>query len=166
MCQKVIIINNCEVSKRVVMPERRFSESNTYFRVEFSRPETAPGLYWRDAKYYIQFVSVYNPGNIMKSGILVLLLLFGGCFPFVFSRRKRQRTRDSKKGRLEDGGCSPSKASSDQTPCKLQESSLSAPQKQKKPTRTFLSRASHFSGPQDLSDEDKLWLQAFRYGLR
>ena len=96
-----------------------------------------------------------NPTSMINPGISILLLLFGGCFPFVFSRTKRRRTRDAKKGRLEGSECTPSKVSNDQTPNKLQEFSLSVPQKQKKPTRSFLARLSHFSGPQDLSDEDK-----------
>ena len=101
---------------------------------------------------------------MLNPGIPILLLLFGGCFPFVFSRTKRRRTRDSKKGCRKDSKYPPSNVSNDQTPNKLQESSLSVPQKKKKPTQTFLARASHFAGQQDLSDEDKFWLQAFRYG--
>ena len=103
---------------------------------------------------------------MLNPGIPILLLLFGGCFPFVFSRTKRRRSRDAKKGHLKDSECTPSKVPNDQTPNKLQESSLSVPQKQKKPTRSFFERASHFSGPQDLSDKDKFWLQAFRHGAR
>ena len=102
---------------------------------------------------------------MIKSGILILLLLFGGCFPFVFSRRKRQRNRAAEKIWIEDGECAPSGVSNDQTPYKPQEHTVPENNK-KKQNLTCLSRASRFSGPQDLSGEDKLWLQAYRFGLK
>lgn len=121
-------------------------------------------------KYFIQLISANNPSNMTKPGILVFLLLFGGCFPFVFSRRKRQRARDAKtnrgQGRGSKDGSAPLKVSTDQTPYKPQESSVSLPKKPKKPTWSYASRAAHFSGPQNLSEEDKFWQQAYHYGAR
>ena len=113
----------------------------------------------------MMFLSEHKPGNMLKLGILIILLLFGGCFPFVFSRRKRQRNRAAEKKRIEDGERTPSGVSNGQTPYKLQEHTVPENNK-KKQTGTCLSRASRFTGPQDLSEEDKLWLQAYRFGLR
>ena len=105
-----------------------------------------------------------------KSGILVFLILFGGCFPFVFSRRKHQRTRDAKKIRGQDrgreDGSTSSKVANDKTPYEPQESSVSLPKKQKKTTLSYTARAAYFSGPRNLSEEDKFWQQAYRYGAR
>jgi len=105
-----------------------------------------------------------------KPGILVFLILFGGCFPFVFSRRKHQRTRDAKKcrgqDRVSEDGSASSKVSTGQTPYKPQESSVSLPKKQKKATLSYTARAAHFSRPQNLSEKDKFWQQAYRYGAR
>ena len=90
-----------------------------------------------------------------KAGILFVLFLFGGCFQFIF-KRKRQRSQDrSRKGHVDDNMAT--------TP----QQSRRVTNEQGKATRTFHSRASHFSRrPQNLSEEDKLWLQAFRYGAR
>ena len=105
-----------------------------------------------------------------KRGILVFLILLGGCFPFVFSRRKHKRTRDSKKSRGQNRGSEDGRAlakvSTDQTPYKSQESAVSRPKKQKKATLSYVERAAYFSGPQNLSEEDRLYQQAYRYGAR
>lgn len=107
-----------------------------------------------------------------KPGILVFLILLGGCFPFVFSRRKHQRhgIREAKKSRGQnqrsDDGRVLAKVSTDQTPYKPQESAVSLPKKQKKTTLSYAERAAYFSGPQNLSEEDRLYQQAYRYGAR
>ena len=71
-----------------------------------------------------------------KPGILILLILFGWYFPFVFSRRKQQRTRDAKKRRRQDRGSENGSAlanvSTDQRRYKPQESAVSLPKKHKK----------------------------------
>jgi len=107
---------------------------------------------------------------MIKPGILVFFLLFGGCIPFVLSRRKRQRTRDEKKCRGQDrsseDGSALENVSTDQTPYKPQESSSSLPKKQKKLTWSYAARAAHFAGPRNLSEEDKFYQQAYRYGAR
>lgn len=107
---------------------------------------------------------------MMKPGILVFFLLFGGCIPFVLSRRKRQRTRDAKKCRGQDrsseDGSALANVSTDQTPYKPQESSSSLPKKKKKPTWPYAARAAQFAGPRNLSEEDKFYQQAYRYGAR
>ena len=105
-----------------------------------------------------------------KPGILVFFLLFGGCFPFVFSRRKQKQTRDAKKRRGQDrsseDGSALANVCADQTPYKPQESSASLPKKQKKTTSSYAARAAHFSGPHNLSEEDMFWHQVYRYGAR
>lgn len=109
---------------------------------------------------------------MMKLGIIVFFLLFGGCIPFVLSRKKRQRTRDAKKCRGQDrrtpaeDGSALANVSTDQTPYKPQESSSSLPKKKKKSTWSYTARAAHFAGPRNLSEEDKFYQQAYRYGAR
>ena len=98
--------------------------------------------------------------GMTSAGILYVLFLLGGCFPFVFFKRKRQRAQDRRKGHVEKGNAS----TSQRTASDVEKHRL--PDQQNKTTRTFCSRASHFSGPQNFSDRDKLWLQAFRYGGR
>lgn len=130
-------------------------------------------LAYRDEswKYFIWLIFANNPSNMKKPGILVFLILLGGCFPFVFSRRKHQRTRDAKKSRRQNRGTSKdgralAKVFTDQTPYEPQESAVSPPKKQKKPTLSYVEKAAYFSGPQNLSEEDKLYQQAYRYGVR
>lgn len=130
-------------------------------------------LAYRDEswKYFIWLIFANNPSNMKKPGILVFLILLGGCFPFVFSRRKHQRTRDAKKSRRQNRGTSEdgralAKVFTDQTPYEPQESAVSPPKKQKKPTLSYVEKAAYFSGPQNLSEEDKLYQQAYRYGVR
>jgi len=107
---------------------------------------------------------------MIKPGILVFFLVFCGCIPFVLSRRKRQRARDAKKCRGQDrsneDGSALANVSTDQTPYKPQETSSSLPKKQKKPTWSYAARAAHFAGPRNLSEEDKFYQQAYRYGAR
>ena len=104
-----------------------------------------------------------------KPGILVFLILFGWCFPFVFSRRT-QRTQDAKKSRSQDrnseDGSALAKVSTGQTPYKPQKSAASLPKKQEKPTSSYAAKAAYFSAPRDLSEKDKVFQQAFRYGAR
>ena len=105
-----------------------------------------------------------------KPGILVFLILLGGCFPFVFSRRKHKRTRDTKRSRDQERSSEDvsalAKVSTVQTPYKPQESAVSLPKKQKKPTLSYVEKAAYFSGPQDLSEDDRFYQQAYRYGAR
>lgn len=91
-----------------------------------------------------------------KVGIIfAAFVLFGGCFQFIFFRRKRQQTQDRRKGYVQNESSSVS-----------QQQSCHLSKKRKKTTRTFFSGASHFSGPQNLSKGDRFWQQAYRYGGR
>lgn len=99
----------------------------------------------------------------MSRAEFILLFLFGGCFQFIFPRRKRlRRAADSRSGYLQKDNSGESAQSRSTSQHKLYKRS----EEHKKTTRSFLSRASHFSGPQKLSEEDKLWLQAFHNGGR
>ena len=103
-----------------------------------------------------------QPNNMSAAGVLSVIFLFCGCFQFIFFKRKQQRTRDKRKGHIQgrqDG------STGSVTPSKVQQTSH-LHKEQKKTTPRFSSRASHFSRPQSLSDTDKLWVQAFRYGCR
>ena len=116
-------------------------------------------------------ISANNPSNMTKPGILVFLILLGGCFPLVFSRRKRKRTRDTQKSRDQqrgsEDGSALAKVSTVQTPYKPQESAVSLPKKQKKPTLSYREKAAHyFSGPRDLSEEDRFYQQVYCHGVR
>lgn len=123
----------------------------------------------RAACYKGSLASSEQPGlltNTIKMAMpgIVFFLLLACCFQFLLSRR-RQRTQGVKSGCAEDESTS-STVFTDQTSCKSHESPV-IHKERRKPTRiTLSSRASHFSGPQNLSGEDKLWLQAFRYGVR
>lgn len=103
-----------------------------------------------------------------KPGILISLILFGWCFPFVFSRRTHQRTRDAKKSqdRNSEDGSALAKVSTGQRPYKSQKAAASLPNKQEKLTSSYAAKAAYFSAPRDLSEKDKVFQQAFRYGAR
>ena len=88
----------------------------------------------------------------------------------MFIRRKHQRVRIAKRSRGQDQGSDDgsayAKVSTDQTPYKPQESAVGLPKKQKKTTLTYVEKAAYFSGPQNMSEEDKFWQQTYRYGAR
>ena len=157
--------------------ENRFSYSNTHLIPGWSSTSRSELLtpffvYAADehSKYFAWLISGNNSSNMTKPGILVFLILFGWCFPFVFSRRTHQRTRDEKKSRSQDQGSEErsvlATVSTGQTPYKPQESAASFPKKQEKPTSSYVVRAANFSGPRDLSEKDKVFQQAFRFGAR
>ena len=155
--------------------ENRFSDSNTHLIPGWSSTSSkllTPCFAYADEhwKYYVWLISGNNSSNMTKPGILVFLILFGWCFPFVFLRRTHQRTRDEKKSRSQDQGSEErsvlATVSTGQTPYKPQESAASLPKKQKKPTSSYAVRAANFSGPRDLSQKDKVFQQAFRFGAR
>ena len=154
--------------------ENRFSDSNTHLIPGWSstlgKLLTSFFAYADEpSKYFVWLISGDNSGNMTNPGILVSLILFGWCFPFVFSRRT-QRTQDAKKSRSQDrnseDGSALAKVSTGQTPYKPQKSAASLPKKQEKPTSSYAAKAAYFSAPRDLSEKDKVFQQAFRYGAR
>ena len=156
----------------------RFSYSNSHFIPGWSSTSRSELLtpffvYAADvhSKYFAWLISGNNSSNMTKPGILVFLILFGWCFPCVFSRRTHQRTRDAKKSRRQDRSSEDrlsvlAKVSTGQTPYKPHESAASLPKKQEQPTSSYAVRAANFSGPRDLSEKDKVFQQAFRFGAR
>ena len=122
--------------------ENHFSDSNTFFIRDWSSTSskllTSFFAYADEpSKDFIWLISGNNYSSMTKPGILILLIiLFGRYFPFVFSRRKQQRTRDAKKCRRQDRGSENGSAlanvSTDQRPYKPQESAVSLPKKHKK----------------------------------
>lgn len=155
--------------------ENRFSDSNTHLIPGWSSTSSKLLISFfayadEPSKYFVWFISGTNSSNMTKPGILVFFILCGWCFPFVFSRRTHQGTRDAKKSRGQDrnndDGSTLTKVSTGQTPYKPQISTASLPKKQKKPTSSYATRAANFSGPRDLSEKDKVFQQAFCYGAR
>ena len=78
------------------------------------------------------------------------------------SRHKESRGQD----RSSENGSALANVSTHQRPYKPQESAVSPPKKVEKTTLCYPKKADYFSGPQDLSEEDNIYQQAFRYGAR
>lgn len=88
--------------------------------------------------------------------------IFGGCFPFIIFQGKNEEAGNKKK-RLAEGKTT----AKGRCAVKSQQSKHNHKAEQTKTTQqTFTSRASHFSKPQNMSDKDRVWAQAFRFGCR
>lgn len=93
---------------------------------------------------------------------LFAMHIFGGCFPFIIFKRKKEGA-EGKKKRLAKGETT----AKGRCAIKSQQSKHDHKAKHNKTTKqTFISRASHFSKPQNMSDRDRVWAQAYHFGCR